>query len=107
MKRGLACRPRAASLVPGALRRGPGLQGRPRGRAPRPGLCTTASCRLSAASGPPGDQDRSQVPRTGARGLQEGGGQPGGRGHPQPSLLSISVKVSPFPQARAQSEARR
>ena len=54
-------------------------------------------------AGLPETQDRSQVPRTGARGFH-GGGHPWGEGAPlgggrhlQPSLLPISVKVGPFP----------
>lgn len=57
-------------------------------------------------AGLPETQDRSQVPRTGAQGLQGGEASLGGGRCPQPSLHPILVKVSPFPQALAGSEAR-
>lgn len=69
------------------------------------GYSLLQSCLQQA--GLPETQDRSQVPRTGAQGLQ-GGGQPWGGGEEVPSAqpASIPVKVSPFPQALAGSEAR-
>lgn len=69
------------------------------------GYSLLQSCLQQA--GLPETQDRSQVPRTGAQGLQ-GGGQPWGGGEEVLSAqpASIPVKVSPFPQALAGSEAR-
>lgn len=48
-------------------------------------------------AGLPETQDRSQVPRTGARGLQGGGGQPGGRGAPSAQPAFHLCQGQPLP----------
>lgn len=103
----LVCRPQAASLAPGAMTWAWTARAPPMGQRPGPGLSTTtASCRAVCS------KLAFRRPRTAARcpaqvpkGSVEGGTPRGGR-HSQPSLLSIPVKVGPFPWALAWSKAR-
>ena len=110
----LACRPPAASLVPGATTWAWPARAPLRGQRPGPGPSTTiASCRavcskLAFRRLRTEARCPAQVPEgSGDGGGPWGGGvPPGGGRHPQPSLLPISVKVGPFPHALAGSEAR-
>lgn len=103
--------PAAPGLLPWFLapRRGPGLQGRPRGGG-RPGLdCVLLQppAELSAASGPPGDPGpQPGAPHRCPRAPGRWGATWGEGGTLSPACFPSLSRSAPSPQARAQSEAR-